>query len=293
MCVATVLTGLGAPSPQSAAAERHAPRSESVRLRGTTVFSASTTSSWSVHVPKDLDASAVRTTYRGDGRIYGFVMQGLDGPTEYAPQITGYTTGRCAQRGCKSRKPHFNFQFRSNLEEGRLPAGAYAVTVIADSAPTSFTIRASQLKGVARHDQGERTNAHIATLPVHLGAGGQENVFSAGKFHELSSGSADLGLFGIWLQGRNHVVSGYGDCAYYRGDLTRTLPPTAFAPGCPTGDGFEHSSVSDPPGERSGNVLMVGRFGSHENPVDGQGGWFASVSELERYGAVGAWIDLP
>jgi hypothetical protein len=259
-------------------------------LRGTTTFTTSTTSRFLVRLPRKISVQSLTTNLSPSGRVSGYVITDTNSPVGRGQTIEAYWIGRCDTEGCRGEKNGFLFEFRSNLGK-HLKKGLYRVFVLADSAPVTLTLRAPELDGRAAYTGGTPVRSEVATLPVGVSSQAQSNVISAGDFVSWEDHVPEFGMFGLWVTTDSHVATGFGDCAYENGSITRPpadeLDDAAFQPGCPTGDGFEFEHVSEEPGGKFSQVLTSARWG---DPV-GLGGWYSTVSEVSDYGAVAIWID--
>ena len=95
-------------------------------------------------------------------------------------------------------------------------------------------------------------------------------------------------MIGLWTIGEPHVATAFGSCMYYEEVSTPDPPPeVAFMPGCPTSD-VKNPHVSEGDGGRGGIVFSSAAWGSARS----FGGWYATAAAVERYGAVGFWIDF-
>jgi hypothetical protein len=259
-------------------------------LRGHTSFTASTTSRFVARLRKTIPVSSLRRGFSSAGRVSGYVVAEMGPAVGTGLTLDGYAIGRCDTEGCAGKRRGFQFHFGSNVGKFLAP-GLYQVFVIADSAPVTVRLRTPELRGRASYRGGEPIRAEVSTLPVGAASQAQGNLFSAGDFVSWDDATPEFGLFGLWMTSDSHAATAFGDCAYTEGSAFR--PPVgelnsgAFLPGCPTGDGFEFTRVSDEPGGKSSETFLSARWDS----TVGLGGWFSSASEVAAHGAVGIWID--
>lgn len=251
-------------------------------LHGKTTFTATTTSRATISLPRPLTLfEDLDIRVDGDGRIFGFMMSKTGSYEQEAqrPVMVGLTTGQCDRRACEARD---GFLFISAFNTGRKLSGTWNLYVVADGAPVDVTFTIKGESGRQTIPVAGHVKAEIRTLRPTVHETNSNAVYSAGDFTELDR--VDFGMVGLWTVGQPHGATAYGSCAY-EGD---GAPPVedAFLPGCPAGDGYEN--VSSAPGPGGGIVLTAGTYGR----TRGLGGWYATASAVERYGAVGFWIDL-
>ncbi|HEX2196462.1 MAG TPA: hypothetical protein VHJ76_06005 [Actinomycetota bacterium] len=255
-------------------------------LRGRITFVADETGKARFAFPRAVALEDLRFGVRGDGRVYGFMMRKLGHYEQEGlrPVMSGVTIGTCMRRGCKHRGHRFVFIPAFNV--GRKVSGTWEIAVVADGAPVEVTIGVKGERGgdVVRADGP--VASEIRTLAPRVHERETDTLYSAGDFTRLRR--AGYGLVGLWAIGAPHGASAFGSCTYHGGESVIPTPSeeSAFAPGCPTSDSFEH--VSPMPGERGGFVYTVGTYGN----IRGLGGWYTTASAVERFGAVALWIDF-
>ncbi|MDQ3939752.1 MAG: hypothetical protein M3238_00180 [Actinomycetota bacterium] len=261
------------------------------QLRGTSVFTASQTSSTLVRFPRAVDfLEEFRPSYEGNGRVTGFIMrkQGRYEQEGYRPVIESATIGQCKKRGCEGRDADFSFTVC--FCNSRELTGTWELYVLADGAPVTVTFKSKPLDGRSTASVMQRAAAEIKTLDPRVQESTTKTLFSAGDYTRLKE--ADFGLVGLWVTGAPHAATAIGDCLYYdNGDYgyPSVAPPeeAAFLPGCPTGEGSAYPYVD----QNGGGGGMIFTSASFCCPV-GLGGWYTTAADVKRYGAVAFWIDF-
>ncbi len=282
--VAVWLTVAGALSEASAAAITVAQAGQ-VQPGSDMLFVARRTTRWRLDLSHRIPLNNLRLTYRGDGRVFGYLLVEEGAPLGRGSVLGGYSIGRCGEQACNAR-PSYKFQFAANVDS-YLPSGSYFVYLIADGAPVRLRLQTPASVDGTPAREGEAVRTHIRTLTTATPT--TRNVYSGGRFAPPSNKSL-FGLFGLWLEGSSHAASAYGDCFYFRGDIFSSRTPT-FQPGCPTGDGFHHTFVGSDPTGGAETVFVSARL-SAQVPVTGIGGWYSSISDVAASGAVAAWVDV-
>lgn len=253
-------------------------------------FVASETTRWRVRLPGPVASSKVFFTFQGEGRVAAAFLRESDrGPENGGALIAGYAIGRCQTEGCATRGRQSKFYFPMNV--GRiLSAGDYDVVVVADSTPVAATLRLDAPRRapvVRRARSGRPARSQILTLPVRPGS--VANTYTAGAFNSWSKRAPTFGLVGLWVDADGYIGTNYGHCYYYEGDALDVPEDLAFMPGCPTGDAYRDTFVSQEPGAKGGAVLVSGNLGA----PTGIGVWHSTAAaELLDQGAVGLWLDL-
>lgn len=259
---------------------------------GTTTFSARETSVTRIRFPHPLATDDVHFHVKGNGRIYGFIMRRMgDYERGFGPSWSGRTIGLCATRGCRS-KDQYVFQTSNDL--GTVLSGTWELVVIADVALVKVKLK---VKGSPGGDApipvDGRVRSEIRSLTTRIHEETTDTVYSAGDFSRFPD--PYFGATGLWLMGDPHVATGWGHCAYFAPPphsgsligLPRPPAEYAFMPGCPTGSrsiDVHSTSLGGPSG-------LVASMSAYDG-LHGAGGWFTSVSEVNRFGAVGFWIDF-
>jgi hypothetical protein len=270
--VATVLplsVGNAAPAPD-----------DPVTLRGASRFTTTEPRSVLVRFPRTIDVSDLGLDYAPVGRVSGLVLTKVGHyPDEsQRPVLEDVTIGRCSVRGCKARRG-MRVQFGFNVFKLE---GIWRLTIIADSAPVTATVRLKGVPGTSLTRLRTPAAAEIRTLKPTLWSKDGNQVVSAGGFSDVTR--SDFGMVGLWLEGKRHVASGYGACMYEH------RPPypneAAFAPGCPLGGRYNATEYGK--GGRAGVVFSVGNL----NRTDGLGAWYSTTADVSRYGAVALWLDV-
>ncbi len=267
------------PTPISAAPNI----SEIHDLTGVTNFTAPTTSSTLIRIPRGVDFENLRPSYEGDGRVLGFIIRktGEYEQEGYRPVMENVTVGQCTKRGCKARD---GFSFTVCFcNEKDLP-GVWELYVVADGAPVTVSFKIKGMQGHSSVRVSDPVTAEVATLKPRFQESDEHRIYSAGEFTRLKR--ADFGLVGLWVIGDPHVATAFGECIYYGSG--RLPDDVAFTPGCPTADG-EAWAHPDPDAGRGGVIFTSAVFDN----ARGLGGWYATASTVQRYGAVGFWIDFP
>lgn len=255
-------------------------------LRGYNSFTATRTSKALVRFPGRTPARDLRTTFDGDGRVYGFRLQktGHYESESLRPEINNITVGRCKQRACRAHRriglPNFG-------DLGDTLSGTWDLYVIADGAPVTVTMKLAGISGRTSAHVTHRITSRIETLTPMVHEGNGKNLYSAGSFSPIPE--ADLAFVGLWFRGDTHAASRFGDCAYNEGDVTQ--PPReelAFLPGCPTGDGFDFSDTDQYPGR------FVTQFTSIRDGccTNGIGAWYEGAAMIKYAGAVALYMQL-
>lgn len=257
-----------------------APADDPITLRGVSRFTTSEPRSILVRFPRPIDVADLHFDYEAAGRASGLVLTKV-GPypdESQRPILEDVTIGRCSMRACKAR-PGMRVQFGFNVVELE---GVWRLSVIADSAPVTATLRLKDVPGTSDTHLRTPAAAEIRTLKPSLWSKDGNQVVSAGGFTEVAR--SDFGMVALWLEGERDMASGYGACMYEQ----RPLYPkeAAFAPGCPLGARYNATEYGK--GGQGGVVFSVGSL----NRTDGLGAWYSTTAEVSRYGAVALWLDV-
>lgn len=267
---------------------------------GRTIFTGTETKLIRVRFPEPLRTNDLHFEVDGGGRVFGFLMRKVgyygdrEGPRQEGarPTVWGTAIGQCKSRGCTG---HEGIAFVSVYNVTRF-AGSWDFYFVGDGAEVNVTLRVHGVPGTKTIDVDEakgRTVVHeIRDLSPRVQVAQGEPVYSAGDFSSLKH--LDFGMLGLWTVGSEHVATAYGPCLYYG----RSQPGAraAFTPGCPdakVGPLFADAVVSESPPDDHGGIVYVARSSGPPDAPRGIGGWFATSSEVRRYGAVALWIDYP
>lgn len=261
---------------------------KSVVVDGTTTFTASETSVTSIRFAQPIANDDYHFHIKGNGRLYGFVMRKVGyygdrtGPKQEGarPTIKSVTTGECTKPGCVRKHEPFHFISLYNVKELR---GEWDVYVIADGSPVriQLKVKGSKNNNVVRVDGPVRSEMRTMTPRVH--ETNTDSVYSAGDFARLKD--PDFGAIALWAIGRPHVVTAHGVCHYAKRE---DVPDDVrLLPGCPTG--YSNPWVHPYPGEMGGFISTS----MGDGDTRGLAGWFTAAAGVQRYGAVGLWIDYP
>ena len=257
-----------------------------------------------VRFPEPVKVEDLHFHVRGNGRVFGFLMRKVgyygdqQGPRQEGsrPQVWGTTVGQCDTRGCQARQGTV-FVTAWNV---RRFEGQWDFYLVADGGEVRVGLSVHGAKGSKIIDvdraEGQEVHHEIRTLTPRVNGTPGETIYSAGDFSSMNH--LDFGMVGLWAIGDTHVATAYGPCVYYGKYVGRTEEnvDTLFTPGCPAaaiGLTSTRTWVTEsPPDDNSGFVLTSRGTGPPDAPR-GLGGWFATASEVKRYGAVALWIDYP
>ena len=281
LAAATVTAGLVAARPATA-------KPKAIVVDGTTTFTASQTSMTRIRFAQPLANDDYHFHIKGNGRLYGFIMRKVGyygdetGPKQEGarPTIKAVTTGECTKRGCVKKHDPFHFISLYNVKDLR---GEWDFYVIADGPPVRIQIKVkgSKSNDVVRVNGPVRSEMRTMTPRVH--ETNTDSVYSAGDFSRLKD--PDFGTIALWAIGRPHVVTGHGLCHYAKRE---DVPDDVrLLPGCPTG--YSNPFVHPYPGEMGGFIAVS----MGDGDTRGLAGWFGAAAAVERFGAVGLWIDYP
>lgn len=250
-------------------------------------FAASSTRSIVFEIPKPVPLKGFDMWDEGDGRVHGWVLHQLNGPPNRRVMVDGATIGRCAARGCKAKPQGISFVGYWGVNK-KMPAGIYRLTVIADGAPVTVHVVASTLRGRMQAFPQTPVASEILTSSVRMDAAGAKNVYSAGDYSELGNQRPDYSVFGMWAMGRTDGLVAAQPCAYYTGRVEDDPPEeAAFTPGCP----LEEDGNTPDAFQAKGFMLTSSMMGRNQAPY-GQGGWFATTTEVKEAAAVALWLDF-
>jgi hypothetical protein len=254
--------------------------------------------------PEAVDFEDIHFGVHGDGRVLGFLMRkvGYYGDREGArqegtrPAVWATTVGQCATRGCQAHRP---IVLVSNLGVETFE-GDWDFYLVADGAEVSVSLDVHHAVGSKVIDvdraQGQQVRHEIRTLTPRVHGTPDENVYSAGDFSSMKR--VDFGMVGLWAIGNTHVATAYGPCVYY-GDYVARNEDNAdalFTPGCPSaglGPTNSQTWITESPPDDNAGVVYIARSSGPPDAPRGLGGWFATASQVQRYGAVALWIDYP
>lgn len=241
---------------------------------------------------------------RGDGRVMGFLMRKVgnygdrEGPRQEGlrPTVWATNVGQCNMRGCQG---HPSTLFVGNMFVERFE-GEWDFYFVADGAEVSVSLKVQGAKGSKIIDvdstKGQEVQHEVRTLTPRVHGTPGERIYSAGDFSSLKH--VDFGMVGHWAIGDSHIATAYSPCMYYgeHDGRTKENADKLFTLGCPASAMGPTSSsvwVTESPPSDNGGFVQIARSGGPPDSPRGLGGWFATASDLQRYGAVALWIDYP
>ncbi|HEX8003914.1 MAG TPA: hypothetical protein VF519_14600 [Mycobacteriales bacterium] len=239
-----VVLALGAPVGSPAATAGAAPR-----LAGTTTFTASASSTTTVHVPRaatlvvDGRYQSPNVALSGSGRIVGFSLTASRYQRSPAPSLLAFQVGMCVERGCRPAYPYptsYEMVVPTALPSRRpseaspdrvvtLPPGDYVVRAVTDGTPVRMTLRLAGLTGTSHVTVARRFAATLMTATSDDGPAGVNPLRNITLSHEFASDNA-LMFELMLMRYEPHVRNESGVCVYYG----EAKPTTGrHHPGCP------------------------------------------------------------
>lgn len=286
VALAATLSLLGAILPGSTSVAK--PQDVFV-IDSSTRFTASKTSMMRVRFRHPVKTADLHSHIRGNGRLYGYLMRKVGdygdtrGPKQEGtrPFIRAVTTGQCTKPGCRAKHDRFFLETRYNV--GNKVAGLWDFYIVADGSPVSVTLKIEGSKSQKSVRVSGPVISEMRTLTPRVHETATNTIYSAGDFSKLKE--PDFGAIALWTIGAPHGATAYGACHFRRQE---SVPEEVrLVPGCPLGYGSP--AVWPAPGDRGG-IVTVSRM---DSTTRGLNGWYATTSVVERYGAVGLWIDYP
>jgi hypothetical protein len=220
---------------------------------------------------------------KGDGRFVGFVL------SEDVPEHDGnaLTAGMLPQ--------DFGDQLFIFLTDGPttgklastavLPAGAYNLFILADGSPATVTLRFRELEGHIQLAPKTPAQLDLRQLQPQIPIPGNQAAYTARGYRSLET--YGMGFSISWLVAPTHIASEVGACLFLRDPLADVY---SRLPGrCWDGGGGSAQWVTIPPrgfatATYGNSVLSPGEWGL--------GGYFESVSQVNRFGCLVFWLEM-